>query len=140
MTSSRSLPDRWDCGPWRVSTAGDFVVAVDKGPGKGEGSVNVTALWSRCASAEAERDGLRPQVAELEAELEALKAEALDVCGITYGMLTAGIVDDHDRIMRACNELAEFGRRLTGDAEALRRREPRPASDDSLRRQSTDAE
>lgn len=62
------------------------------------------------------------EIERLRAESEALKAEALEVCGITYGMLTAGIVDDHDRIMRACNELAEFGRRLTGDAEALRRR------------------
>lgn len=71
---------------------------------------------------------LREPVAEtdaLVAEIEALKAEALDVCGITYGMLTAGIVDDHDRIMRAANELAEFGRRLTGAAPPLDETEAR---------------
>jgi hypothetical protein len=71
------------------------------------------------------------EVARLRAENEALKAEALDVCSDTYRMLTAGIVDDHDRIMRACNELAEFGRRLTGDAEALSRRDSRGASDET---------
>lgn len=65
------------------------------------------------------RDANRADRDRLRAEVEALKAEALDVCGITYGLLTAGVVDDHDRIMRAANELAEFGRRLTGAAPPL---------------------
>lgn len=75
--------------------------------------------------------------ARLRAENEALKAEAMDVCSDTYRMLTAGVVNDHDRIMRACNELAEFGRRLTGDAEALRRRSG--ASDETRETEGDDA-
>lgn len=60
------------------------------------------------------------RVDALEAEMQALKGETLDVYGIAYSQLTAGIVDDHDRIMRATNELAEAARRLTGIAAPLK--------------------
>lgn len=52
------------------------------------------------------------EVERLRAELATVKADAMDVYGIVYGQLTAGIVDDHERIMRATNELAEAGRRM----------------------------
>lgn len=46
-------------------TSDDLIVAIDKGPGKGEGFVNVTEIGRRCARAEAE-------VARLRAALETL--------------------------------------------------------------------
>lgn len=58
------------------------------------------------------------EVERLRAELATVKADAMDVYGIVYGQLTAGIVDDHERIMRATNELAEAGRRMEAHDES----------------------
>ena len=49
----------------------------------------------------------------------ALRDEALTIYGIVYAQLTAGVVDDHDRIMRAGAELEEAARRMReGDLSA----------------------
>jgi hypothetical protein len=53
----------------------------------------------------------------LGAQRDRLRYDALTVYGIVYEQLTAGVVDDHERIMRATNELAEAGRRFARAAD-----------------------
>jgi hypothetical protein len=48
----------------------DLILPIDKGPGKGEGSINVSLLFRRLASAETENERLREAIADALADLE----------------------------------------------------------------------
>jgi hypothetical protein len=103
-------------------------VGCESGPSKhGEGfcdrcwhgreGLEVARLRAENEALEAEANTQAEQTVIARAERDQLRYDAMTVYGIVYEQLTAGVVDDHGRIMRATNELAEAGRRFAGPSD-----------------------